>query len=116
MDTVFLRFYVHEQQRLHWKPLWEWLLEEANRMGVAGGSAFRAMAGFGRHRVLHEDRFFELQGSLTIEVEFIVTEAEARQLLERLSREKVRVCYATIPASFGVIDTLSAPPAAGPAV
>jgi PII-like signaling protein len=38
MDTVFLRFYVHEQQRLHWKPLWEWLLEEANRMGVAGGS------------------------------------------------------------------------------
>ena len=61
MDKIFLR-YVHEKHRLHWKPLWEWLLEEANRMGVAGGSAFRAMAGFGQHRVLHEDRFFELQG------------------------------------------------------
>ncbi|KPJ33638.1 hypothetical protein BMUNKI379_17250 [Burkholderia multivorans] len=113
MDRVFLRFYVHEQHRLHWKPLWEWLLEEANRMGVAGGSAFRAMAGFGRHRVLHEDRFFELQGSLAIEVEFIVTEKEAQRLLERLSREELRVCYAMIPARFGVIDTLATPPAPG---
>ena len=91
MDKIFLRFYVHEKHRLHWKPLWEWLLEEANRMGVAGGSAFRAMAGFGQHRVLHEDRFFELQGSLAIEIEFIVTEDEAQRLLERLSHEKVRV-------------------------
>ncbi|KVG31556.1 DUF190 domain-containing protein [Burkholderia diffusa] len=115
MDRVFLRFYVHEQHRLHWKPLWEWLLEVGNRMGVAGGSAFRAMAGFGRHRVLHEDRFFELQGSLTIEVEFIVTEDEAQRLIERVAREKVRVCYAMIPARFGVIDTLEAPPAQGPA-
>ncbi|TES79548.1 DUF190 domain-containing protein [Burkholderia cepacia] len=115
MDRVFLRFYVHEQHRLHWKPLWEWLLEEANRMGVAGGSAFRAMAGFGQHRVLHEDRFFELQGSLAIEVEFIVTEDEAQRLLARLSQEKVRVCYAMMPAQFGVIDTLGAPPAQGPA-
>jgi len=115
MDRVLLRFYVHEQHRLHWKPLWEWLLDEANRMGVAGGSAFRAMAGFGQHRVLHEDRFFELQGSLAIEVEFIVTEDEAQRLLERLSHEKVRVCYAMMPVQFGVIDTLGAPPAQGPA-
>lgn len=109
MDRVFLRFYVHERHRLHWKSLWEWLLEEANRMGVAGGSAFRAMAWFGQHRVLHEDRFFELQGSLTVEVEFIVTEDEAQRLLERVAQEKVRVCYAMMPARFGVIDTLDAP-------
>ncbi|KVD57723.1 DUF190 domain-containing protein [Burkholderia ubonensis] len=113
MDRIFLRFYVHEQHRLHWKPLWEWLLEEGRRMGVAGGSAFRAMAGFGEHRVLHEDRFFELQGSLTIEVEFIVTDEEARRLLERLGQEKVRACYAMIPARFDVIDTLGAPAAQG---
>lgn len=72
-------------------------------------------AGFGQHRVLHEDRFFELQGSLAIEVEFIVSENDAQRLLERLSREKVRVCYAMIPARFGVIDTLDGPPAQGPA-
>jgi len=30
------------------------------------------MAGFGRHHVLHETSFFELAGSVAIEVEFIV--------------------------------------------
>ena len=115
MQGCFLRFYVHEGQRHRGVLVWEWLLQQANGLGIRGGSAFRAMAGFGQHRVLHEDRFFELQGSLAIEVEFVVTEDEAQRLLERLSREKVRVCYAMMPAQFGVIDTLGAPPAQGPA-
>jgi PII-like signaling protein len=73
-------------------------------MGVRGGSAFRAMAGFGSHHVLHEDRFFELAGTLTVEVEFIVSDEEAERLLSLLREERVRVFYARIPASFGVID------------
>jgi len=54
--------------------------------------------------VLHEERFFELQGSLTVEVEFVVTEAEAKRLIERVSQEKLRALYAIIPARFGAID------------
>ncbi len=105
MEGSFLRFYVHENQRHRRILLWEWLLAEANRMGIRGGSAFRAMAGFGRHHVLHEDHFFELAGSLTVEVEFIVTDEEAERLLERVRQEKVRVFYAHIPARFGVLDS-----------
>lgn len=104
MQGQFCRFYVHENDRHHGRPLWEWLLDQANRLGVRGGSAFKAMAGFGRHHVLQEERFFELAGSLAVEVEFIVTEDEARQLVELLEREKVRAFYALIPARFGVIE------------
>lgn len=103
MEHVLLRFYVHESHRLHWKPFWEWLLTEASKMGIAGGSAFRAMAGFGEHHTLHEDRFFELQGASTVAVEFIVTEGDATRLIERVSREKVRALYALIPARWGVV-------------
>lgn len=104
MQGTFLRFYVHENQRHHGILLWDWLLEQANKMSIRGGSAFRAMAGFGRHHVLHEDHFFELAGSLTVEVEFIVTEEEKQRLLDLLEREKVRTFYAEIPARFGVIN------------
>jgi uncharacterized protein len=104
MQGCFLRFYVHEGQRHRGALVWEWLLQQANSLGIRGGSAFRAMAGFGRHHLLHEAHFFELAGTLTVEVEFIVTEQESRQLLELLSREKVRLFYAQIPASFGVIN------------
>lgn len=104
MEGTFLRFYVHENQRHRGILLWQWLLEQANRMGIRGGSAFRAMAGFGRHHVLHENHFFELAGSLTIEVEFIVSEEEANLLLDLLAREKLRIFYAHIPARFGIIN------------
>jgi PII-like signaling protein len=104
MEGSFLRFYVHEKHRHRGILVWEWLLEQANKLGIRGGSAFRAMAGFGRHHVLHEDHFFELAGSLTVEVEFIVTEEEVQRLLDLIQREKIRVFYAHIPARFGVIN------------
>ena len=103
MDGSFLRFYVHENDRLHGQLAWEWLLKRANDLGLRGGSAFRAVAGFGRHHVLHEERFFELAGTVTVEVEFIVTDDEARQLLELVAHEGLRVFYARMPAHFGVI-------------
>src|SRR5438309_5403505 len=104
MEGCFLRFYVHEGHRHQQTLLWEWLLQQANQMGIRGGSAFRAMAGFGRRHQLHEDHFFELAGTLTVEVEFIVSDAEAQQLLDLVKAEKVRVFYAQIPAEFGVLN------------
>ena len=101
MDGSFLRFYVHENERLHGQLAWEWLLQRANALGIRGGSAFRAMAGFGRDHRLHEERFFELAGTVTVEVEFIVTDEEARQLLELVTSEGLRVFYARTPAHFG---------------
>ena len=104
MQGSFLRFYVQEGRRHNRRLVWEWLLERANKIGIRGGSAFRAMAGFGRHHLLHEDTFFELAGTLTVEVEFVVTDDEAEQLLRLLHDEKVRLFYAHIPAQFGIVN------------
>jgi len=104
MQGSFLRFYVHEGQRHQRRLLWEWLLEQANALGIRGGSAFRAMAGFGRHHVLHESKFFELAGTLAVEVEFLTTDEEAKKLLELLHREGIRLFYACVPAVFGVVN------------
>jgi len=110
MQGSFLRFYVHEGQRHQRRLVWEWLLEQANTLGIRGGSAFRAMAGFGRHHVLHESTFFELAGTLTVEVEFIVSDEEAKALLERVQAAGVRLFYAIVPARFGILNPDSADP------
>ncbi|MGA8705762.1 MAG: DUF190 domain-containing protein [Steroidobacteraceae bacterium] len=99
-----LHLYMREDQRHHHELLWQWLLTAANRLGIRGGSAFRAMGGFGHHHVLHEQRFFELAGTLAIQVEFIVDEAESKQLLELIEGEKIRIFYACTPAQFGVLS------------
>jgi len=104
MQASLLRFYVHENDRCHGRMFWEWLLEQASHLGIRGGSAFRAMAGFGRHHRLHEQHFFELAGSLTIEVEFIVSDEEAARLLSLIEGEKIRVVYARVPAQLGIVN------------
>jgi len=110
-NGIYLRFYVHENRKHHHLLMYEWLLEQAKRIGIHGGSAFRAIAGFGRHGILHEQHFFELAGDLTVEVEFIVSQPQADQLLDLLKRESVHVFYAKVAAEFGVLDGGSESPA-----
>jgi hypothetical protein len=62
--------------------------------------------------VLHEAFFFELAGTLAVEIEFIVTDEEAQRLLALIHQEKIRLFYAHIPARFGVINPDSADPPA----
>ena len=104
VDGQFLRFYVREDQRHGHALLWEWLLEQANKLGIRGGSAFRAMAGFGRHHRLQEERFFELAGQAGIEVELLVDEGESKRLLALIEQEKIRVFFACVPTQFGVLN------------
>ena len=101
MDGSLIRFFVAQGHHLHGLPTWQWMLSTANKLGLRGGSAFHAMAGFGRRHVMHEDRFFELGGSLIIEVEFIVTPPERQVLLDRLAEEDLHLFYAETPATFG---------------
>jgi PII-like signaling protein len=103
MNGTILRFYVHEKRIHRHIALFEWLLEQAKTLGIRGGSAFRAIAGYGRHGVLHEEHFLELAGDLTVEVEFVVSDVEAEALLEHLKKERVDIFYARVPAEFGSI-------------
>jgi len=103
-NGTLLRFYVHENRMHAHIALHEWLLEKAKSMGVQGGSAFRAVAGFGRHGVLREEHFFELAAQLAMEVEFVLTDEQADAMLDLLRKERVSVFYARVPAQFGTIE------------
>jgi PII-like signaling protein len=98
-----LSFYVSEKQHHAGMPLYEWLLEEAKSLGVHGGSAFRAIAGFGRHGKMHEETFFELAGELAVKVEFIIDDQLAEKLLERVRSQNMKLLYVKQPVQLGEI-------------
>jgi len=102
MQGIYLKFYVAENHKHGATSVYEWLLERAKEIGIHGGSAFRAMAGFGRHHKLHEDHFFELQGTLPVEVGFVVTEDEAKLLFDLIEAEGLSLFYIKLPVEFGV--------------
>jgi PII-like signaling protein len=103
MQGVYLKFYVQENRRHHGILAYEWLLETARKLGIHGGSAFRAIAGFGRHGRLHEEHFFELAGDLSVEVGFALAEQEARTLLDHLAGEELALFYIKVPLEMGVV-------------
>lgn len=104
MKGTYLKFYVHEGRKHHGILLYEWLLERAKKLGIHGGSAFRAIAGFGRHGVLHEEHFFELAGDLPVEVVFMVSNAEAAKFLAALEQEDVHLFYVKMSAEYGILN------------
>lgn len=103
MKNIYLKFYVAEKQRHNGILLYEWLLEEAKKMGASGGSAFRAVAGFGRHGRMHEETFFELAGELPVQVEFILEETLADKLMDGLRGHKLNLFFIRYVVEAGVI-------------
>jgi PII-like signaling protein len=104
MEGVYLKFYVGENQKHEGTLVYEWLLEQARSLGIHGGSAFRAIAGFGRHGVLHEDTFFELAGTLPVEVGFVATDEDAEKLLALVSQHGLELFHIKIRATYGVTE------------
>ena len=103
IDGVYLRFYTHLHARHDGLLLSEWLLEQAKKHKLGGGSVFRAIAGFGRHGVLHQEAFFELADDLPVKIEFLLRDSEADTLLDLVRRAGVELVYAREPASIGIL-------------
>jgi PII-like signaling protein len=106
---VLLSFYTHSRARHDGKLVYEWLLEHARGHGIGGGSAFRAICGFGRHGVLREEQFFELADDLAVKVEFLVSETQAQTLIQTVRESGVDAVYATACASFEVLGKATGP-------
>jgi PII-like signaling protein len=101
MNTVCLQVFVSEASRHHGRLTYEWLLDAAQKIGISGGSAFRALAGFGRHG-RHDVGFFELAGDVPVVVEFFVEPAMADRLLQTIGEAGLKLVYAKLPAEIGL--------------
>ena len=104
---VYLRFFVHENRRYGGMLLYNWLLAEAKKLGLPGGTAFRSIAGYGRHGVTHEAHFLELAGQEAVRVDFVVTREAADRMLERVRQENLELFFAMLPADFGTLGDAS---------
>ena len=104
MKGTYLTFFVQEDRTHQGVLVYEWLLKEARRLGLKGGTAFKAIAGFGRHGLIHADHFIELAGDLPVEVTFMATDEEAERLIAFIQAEGQSMFYIRVPAECGFIN------------
>ena len=99
--AVCIRFYLHEGRQHGRQLLRDWLFETARVCGVPGGTALRAVAGYGRHG-LHEEHFFELAGDLPELVEFFAEAERIQALLAQIESSGVSLLYVHHEVGIGM--------------
>jgi PII-like signaling protein len=70
-DGKLLRVFVGEADRWHGKPLYEAIIEEARRRGLAGATAWKGFIGFGAHSRLHTAKILRLSEDLPVVIEIV---------------------------------------------
>lgn len=99
-DGFLLRIYLGEQDKWHHTPLYEAIVLEARKRGLAGATVLRGPMGFGAHSHLHTAKILRLSEDLPVLIEIVDKEDKINAFLPVLDEmmgdglvtvEKVRV-------------------------
>ena len=80
-QAKLLRIYIGETDRWHGQPLYMAILLKAREMGLAGGTVFRGIAGYGANSVIHTANILRLSEDLPIVVEIVDADAKIQAFL-----------------------------------
>lgn len=99
-EAKLLRIFVGESDRHGGRPLYEAIVLEAKRQGLAGATGFKGFMGFGAHSRIHTAKVLQLSEDLPVVVEIVDTVERIQAFLPVLegmvkegliTLEKVRV-------------------------
>jgi uncharacterized protein len=99
-EGELLRIFIGESDRVGHRPLYEVIVEEARKRGMAGATVLRGTLGFGAHSRVHTAKILRLSEDLPMVVEIVDTAEKIEAFLPDLDTwmdegmvtvEKVRV-------------------------
>jgi uncharacterized protein len=100
MEASLLRIFIGESDKAHGRPLYEAIVEEARKRGLAGSTVLRGIYGFGANSRIHTSKVLRLSEDLPIVIEIVDAEEKIENFLPDLDQmigeglitlEKVRV-------------------------
>lgn len=80
-DGALLRVFIGEQDKHQGKPLYEWIVIEAKKRGLAGATVLRGMMGYGASSRIHTAKIERLSVDLPIIVELVDTREKLEEFL-----------------------------------
>lgn len=86
-NAKLLRIFIGESDKAGHQPLYEALVYEAKKQGLAGATVLRGMMGYGANSRVHTAKLFDLSTDLPIVVEVVDSEEKIRaftQIVEQL--------------------------------
>ena len=99
-EAELLRIFIGETSKLGQRPLYELIVEEARKRGLAGATVTRGIMGFGKNSRIHTAKILRLSEDLPMVIEIVdrpdrieafLPELEALIAEGLVTLEKVRV-------------------------
>ncbi len=72
-EAELLRIFIGDSDKHHGRPLYEAIVEEARKHGLAGATVLRATIGFGANSRIHTAKILRLSEDLPMVVEIVDT-------------------------------------------
>ncbi|MBI1901372.1 MAG: DUF190 domain-containing protein [Planctomycetia bacterium] len=70
-EAELLRIFIGESDKHHGRPLYEVIVEEARKRGLAGATVLRGTIGFGKNSRIHTAKILRLSEDLPMVVEIV---------------------------------------------
>jgi len=85
-EGKLLRIFIGEADRWHGRPLYEAIVEEARRRGLAGATVWKGFMGFGAHSRLHTAKIMRLSEDLPIVIEIVDAKEKIDELMPHIDQ------------------------------
>ena len=83
-EAKLLRIFVGEGDKHHGRPLYEVIVDEARKQGLAGATVLRGTLGFGSHSRIHTAKILRLAEDLPMVIEIVDAEEKISEFLPHL--------------------------------
>jgi len=79
-----LRIFIGSTDQINQTPLYEYLVFQAKKRGIAGATVVKGMMGFGASSVIHSYKFWEVSDKVPLVVELVDEEDKIRLFYENI--------------------------------
>lgn len=81
-DAFVLRIFIGSTDQINQSPLYEYIVIQAKKHGIAGATVVKGIMGFGASSVIHSYKFWEVSDKVPLVVELVDEEDKIRTFYE----------------------------------
>ena len=93
IQSGILRIYISSTDHINQKPLYEYLVFEAKKEGIAGATVLKGIMGYGASSVIHSYKFWEVSDKVPLVIELIDDLAKIRDFYKKIHKELETMKY-----------------------
>ena len=79
-----LKFFIGSTDQINQEPLYEYIVFQAKKKGIAGATVTKAIMGFGASSVIHSYKFWEVSDKVPLVVELVDEEDKINSFYETI--------------------------------